>query len=62
MYTIRGLLDERGSGPSGTSGSILASAKDWQEAKEKAQDLRSQGITVEIWDKNGNLMSEREYD
>ena len=55
MYTIRGLLDERG------SGSILASAKDWEEAKKKAQDFRNQGITVEIW-KNDNLMAEREYD
>jgi hypothetical protein len=55
MYTIRGLLDERG------SGSILASAKDWEEAKMKAKDFRNQGNTVEIW-KNANLMAEHDYD
>ena len=55
MYTIRGLLDERG------SSSILASAKDWEEAKMKARDFRNKGNTVEIW-KNANLMTEHDYD
>jgi hypothetical protein len=55
MYTIRGLLDDGG------SGSILASAKDWEEAKLKARDFRNQGNTEEIW-KNANLMAEHDYD
>ena len=56
MYTVRGLLDERG------KGSVLANAKDWSEAREKAAALRKNGLRVEIWHQDGKRIDEPEDD
>ena len=56
MYTVRGLLDERG------KSSVLANAKDWGEAREKAAVLRKQGLKVEIWHQDGKKIDEPESD
>ena len=56
MFTIKGLLDEAG------SAAILASAKDWPEAREKAAKFRKQGLGVEIWHTNGVKVQEPEID
>ena len=42
MYTVKGFLDKKG------DGSVLLNAEDWKSAREKAKELRSQGMTVEI--------------
>ena len=56
MYTIKGLLDKDG------HAAILASGKDWQEAREKAAEFRKQGLGVEIWHMNGVKVQEPEID
>ena len=56
MYTIKGLLDKDG------QASILASGKDWNEAREKAAEFRKQGFVVEIWHENGVKVQEPEVD
>lgn len=56
MYTVRGLLDEHG------KSSVLANAVDWGEAREKAADLRKQGLKVEIWHQDGKKIDEPEGD
>ena len=54
MYTIKGLLD--GSGQN----SVLANAKDWAQAREKAAEMRGRGLVVEIWHENGVKVDEPE--
>ena len=54
MYTIKGLLDKDG------HSAVLASAKDWNEAREKAAELRKQGLSVEIWHTDGMKVEEPE--
>ena len=54
MYTIKGLLDKDG------VSAILGNAKDWQEAREKAAELRKQGMQVEIWHTDGMKVPEPE--
>ena len=54
MYTIKGLIVEDG------SAAILASAKDWHEAREKAAEFRKQGLEAEIWHENGVKVPEPE--
>lgn len=56
MYTIKGLLDKDG------HAAILASCKDWREAKEKAATFRKEGLEVEIWHSNGVKVVEPEID
>ena len=41
---------------------VLASGKDWNEAREKAAVLRKQGLIVEIWHENGVMVPEPEID
>ena len=54
MYTIKGFLVEDG------SAAMLASAKDWDEALEKAAQFRKQAVVVEIWNDNGIKFTEPE--
>lgn len=56
MYTIKGLLDKEG------KAAVLASGKDWTEAREKAESFRKQGLEVEIWHENGVKVLEPEND
>jgi hypothetical protein len=56
MYTIKGLLDKDG------SAAVLASGKDWHEAREKAAQFRAQGLEVEIWHMDGVKVDEPEID
>lgn len=56
MYTIKGLLDKDG------QAAVLASGKDWNEAREKAAEFRKQGLVVEIWHENGVKVPEPEVD
>ena len=56
MYTIKGWLNDDG------SASVLASGKDWNEAREKAAKFRKQGIEVEIWHSDGTKVLEPESD
>lgn len=56
MYTIKGLLDKDG------RSAVLANGKDWHEAREKAADMRKQGLVVEIWHENGVKVPEPEVD
>ena len=54
MYTIKGLLDKDG------QAADLASGKDWNEAREKAAEMRQRGLVVEIWHENGVKVPEPE--
>ena len=54
MYTVRGLLVDDGSAV------MLASGKDWNEAREKAAEFRKQGYEAEIWHMNGVKVLEPE--
>ena len=56
IYTVRGLMDEQG------QSSVLASATDWNEAREKASKFRKQGMKVEIWHNDGKKIPEPEID
>ena len=56
MYTIKGLLDESG------HAALLANAKNWAEAREKAAEMRGRGLVVEIWHENGVKVLEPESD
>ncbi len=56
MYTVRALLDEKG------QSSVLANAKDWNEAREKAAEFRKQGMKAEIWHQDGKKIDEPEVD
>jgi hypothetical protein len=56
MYTIKGLLDKDG------QAAVLASGKDWNEAREKATVFRKQGLVAEIWHENGVEVPEPEVD
>ena len=56
MYTIKGLLDKDG------QVAVLASGKDWNEAREKAAEMRKPGLVVEIWHENGVKVLEPEVD
>ena len=56
MYTIKGLLDKDG------QSAVLANGRDWNEARQKAQEMRKQGLVVEIWHENGVKVSEPESD
>lgn len=56
MYTIKGLLDESG------HAAVLANAQNWNEAREKAAEMRGRGLTVEIWHENGVKVPEPESD
>ena len=56
MYTNKGFLDKDG------HAAVLASGKDWQEAREKAAEFRKQGLVVEIWHENGIKVPEPEID
>ena len=56
MYTIKGLLDKDG------QAAVLASGKDWNETREKAAEMRKQGLGVEIWHENGVKVPEPEVD
>jgi hypothetical protein len=56
MYTIKGLLDKDG------QAAVLASGEDWYEAREKAAEMRKQGLVVEIWHENGVKVPEPEVD
>jgi hypothetical protein len=47
-------MDEHG------QSAILASAKDWNEARTKVAELRKQGLKVEIWHENGVKVDEPE--
>ena len=47
MYTVKGLLDAHG------HSAILETGKDWNDALEKAEHMRKQGLNVEIFDANG---------
>ena len=54
MYTIKGFLDKDG------QVAVLASGKDWNEAREKAAEMRQRGLVVEIWHENGVKVPEPE--
>lgn len=47
MYTIKGFIAEDG------KVAVLASGKDWAEARKKAIEFRKQALAVEIWHDNG---------
>ena len=49
-------MDEQG------QSSVLASATDWNEAREKASKFRKQGMKVEIWHNDGKKIPEPEID
>jgi hypothetical protein len=54
MYTVKGFLDSKG------GGAVLLNAEDWKSAREKAKELRAQGMTVEIVHNDGNVIAEPE--
>ena len=54
MYTVKGFLDSKG------AGAVLFNAEDWNSAREKDRQLRTQGMTVEIVHNDGNVIAEPE--
>jgi hypothetical protein len=52
MYTLKGFVD------AGGNAAVLGSAKDWAEAREKAAEMRKQGLVVEIWHMDGMKVDE----
>jgi hypothetical protein len=54
MYTVKGFLDSTG------DGAVLFNAEDWKSAREKARELRAQGMKVAIVHNDGNVIAEPE--
>lgn len=53
-FIVIGLLDKSG------QAAVLASGKNWHEARANAATLRKQGLAVEIWREDGVKVPELE--
>ena len=56
MYTVKGILDGKG------EASVVFNAANWLAAREKARELRAQGMTTEIIHEDGKVVPEPETD